>query len=394
MTSPKPLSFSTLFSSRLSLALLLSLLAILAGCSSKPPRAPDTLHPVSSLPRLESNPIGPSVNREASLWTPVPWSDLPGFDADNLSDAWPAWMHSCERASSSWLDVCTQVRQLTKASDAEKKAWMRNALQPYLVRKNDGNAVGMLTSYYEPVMDAARRPGNGFSVPLYRLPTGYKGVGEWFTREQIEGSASVQPFLQGREIAWLKDPVDAMVLHIQGSGRLNLREPDGRVVQVRVAFAGTNNQPYKSIGRWLLDRDLIRDASWPGIKQWVRKNPGRVQEMLWSNPRYVFFKEEPLPHHEQTNGPRGAQGVPLTPQRSIAVDRRSIPYGTPVWLMTAGATLNEKRLVLAQDTGSAIVGAVRADYFAGWGEEAGDVAGRVKQDLYLWTFWPKNVALP
>ena len=200
--------------------------------------------------------------------------------------------------------------------------------------------------------------------------------------------------LAGREIAWLEDPVDALVLHIQGSGRLILQEPDGAIRHVRLAYAGTNNHPYKSVGRWLLERRLISDASWPGIKAWVQANPHRVQEMLWSNPRYVFFKEEPLPPEAQELGPRGAQGVPLTPGRSIAVDKRSIPYGTPVWLMTAGPVLNEKRLVLAQDTGSAIVGAVRADYFAGRGPEAGELAGRVKQDLYLWALWPKGVPLP
>ena len=190
-------------------------------------------------------------------------------------------------------------------------------------------------------------------------------------------------------IAWIADPVEAMVLHIQGSGRLRITEPDGTQRTVRLAFAGTNDQPYKSVGRWLLDQGLVRDASWPGIRNWIAQNPQRIQELLWSNPRYVFFREEPLQGADAAFGPRGAQGVELTPGRSIAVDRQSIPYGTPVWLASAGPTASLQRLVIAQDTGSAIVGAVRADYFAGWGADAGDLAGRLKQPLRLWVLWPR-----
>jgi len=158
---------------------------------------------------------------------------------------------------------------------------------------------------------------------------------------------------------------------------------------VRVAYAGTNEQPYRSVGGWLLQQGALRDASWPGIKAWARANPQRLQEMLWSNPRVVFFREEPLTDLDAAFGPRGAQGVPLTPGRSIAVDKDSIPYGTPVWLSSPGPVLNLNRLVLAQDTGTAIVGAVRADYFVGWGAEAGELAGRVKQPLALWALWPR-----
>ena len=136
---------------------------------------------------------------------------------------------------------------------------------------------------------------------------------------------------------------------------------------IRVAYAGTNDQPYKSVGRWLLDQGLVRDATWPGISAWIAANPSRVNEMLWSNPRYVFFREEELNEFDAQFGPKGAQGVALTPGRSIAVDRNSIPYGTPVWLSTPGPTVSLNRLVFAQDTGSAILGAVRADYFMGWG---------------------------
>jgi len=158
---------------------------------------------------------------------------------------------------------------------------------------------------------------------------------------------------------------------------------------VRLAFAGTNDQPYRSVGGWLLQQGLLRDASWPGIKAWAAQNPQRLNEMLWSNPRIVFFREEPMSDLDAAFGPRGAQGVPLTPGRSIAVDKESIPYGTPVWLASTGPVTNLQRLVLAQDTGSAIVGSVRADYFTGWGPEAGELAGRLKQPLRLWVLWPR-----
>jgi membrane-bound lytic murein transglycosylase A len=199
--------------------------------------------------------------------------------------------------------------------------------------------------------------------------------------------------LRGREIAWLADPVDALMLQIQGSGRLRITEPDGSQRMVRLAYAGTNEHPYRSVGGWLLQQGAVRDASWPGIKAWVRANPHRVREMLWSNPRTVFFREEPLGSFDAAFGPRGAQGVALTPGRSIAVDKESIPYGAPVWLASAGPQVSLRRLVLAQDTGSAIVGAVRADYFMGWGPEAGEIAGRLKQPVRLWVLWPRGAGL-
>jgi len=158
-----------------------------------------------------------------------------------------------------------------------------------------------------------------------------------------------------------------------------------------VAYAGHNDQPYKSVGRWLVEQGELRleQASWPAIRAWAKQHPKRVDEMLWANPRVVFFREEPLP--DPAVGPKGAQGVPLTPGRSIAVDPLSVPYGTPVWLDTSEplSATQLRRLVVAQDTGSAIIGAVRADYFWGWGEAAEVQAGRMKQTLRYWVLWPK-----
>ena len=186
--------------------------------------------------------------------------------------------------------------------------------------------------------------------------------------------------------------MDALILQIQGSGRLQLAEADGSRKLVRMAFAGHNEQPYKSVGKWLIEQGELKtdQVSWPAIKTWAQRNPKRVNELLWSNPRVVFFREEPLV--DPSVGPRGAQGVPLTPGRSIAVDPQSIPYGTPVWLDTTEplASTPLRRAVMAQDTGTAIAGGVRADFFWGWGEQAEQQAGKMKQPVRMWALWPRS----
>lgn len=382
---------------RVSMALIVG---TLAACSSGPrvppastsPGGPSTSFPTGAV--IDTAPLGPPSLRAKSRWLPVRWAELPGFDDDALHEAWNAWLRNCERPHAALAGLCKDVRRLSIASPAEQRHWLQTQLQPYRVESLDGRSEGMLTSYYEPEMVGSRVRTAEFNIPLYRTPQSLGTRKPWYTRQQIETLPEAQAALAGREIAWLNDPVEALVLHIQGSGRLRITEPDGSVRQIRLAYAGTNDQPYKSVGRWLLDRGLITDASWPGISAWIAANPGRVQEMLWSNPRYVFFKEEPLEGLDAAFGPRGAQGVPLTPGRSIAVDRGSIPYGTPVWLYSKGMEVEYKRLVMAQDTGSAIVGAVRADYFMGWGKSAGDLAGRIKQPLRLWALWPKGLPVP
>ncbi|MDD2712789.1 MAG: MltA domain-containing protein [Simplicispira sp.] len=376
----------------LRLAVTALIVGTLVACSTPPqpiPPAPATpAVPGIPVPRATGTLPAP-LAQPASRWVPVPWEELPGFSDDSLHEAWNAWVRSCERPPPAFAPLCPQVRRLSIATAPEQRAWMLDRLQPYRVEAASGNAEGLLTGYYEPQLDAARLPGNGYNVPLYRLPAGLVARQPWYTRQQIETLPQAQAALQGRAIAWLADPIDALVLHIQGSGRLRIAEPDGSTRLVRVAFAGTNEHPYRSVGRWLLDQGLVRDATWPGISAWIAQNPQRVSEMLWTNPRYVFFREEPLQGLDAAFGPRGAQGVALTPGRSIAVDRQSIPYGTPVWMASSGPAGQFQRLVLAQDTGSAIVGAVRADYFTGWGPEAGDIAGRLKQGLRLWALWPR-----
>ena len=300
---------------------------------------------------------------------------------------------NCERPGPVFGPLCADVRRLSIADADEQRLWMVSRLQPYRVEPVQGPSEGLLTSYYEPIMNASRQAAPGFGVPLFAYPAAAQQAQRqgrpWFTRQQLDTLPEARAALAGQEIAWLADPIDALVLHIQGSGQLRIQEPDGRSRMVRLAFAGTNEQPYQSVGRWLLDQGLVRDATWGGIKEWVARNPQRVPEMLWANPRFVFFREEALGEGPDAAGPRGAQGVPLTAGRSIAVDRESIPYATPVWLASSGPALRVQRLVFAQDTGSAIVGAVRADYYAGAGAAAGELAGRVKQNLRLWVLWPR-----
>ncbi len=369
---------------------------LVVACASVPPQpapaapsAGTTAAPPTAQAPDGAVPLPPPLLRAKSRWVPVHWTELPGFGQDTLHEAWNAWLKSCERPPAALAALCPQVRLLSIATADEQRAWMLRSLQPYRVQALDGGAQGLLTAYYEPLLEARRQASDTHTVALFAPPAGAAQRRPWFSRQEIDTLPEAQAQLRGREIAWLADPIDALMLQIQGSGRLRITEPDGRQRLVRVAYAGTNDQPYRSVGGWLLQQGAVRDATWPGIKAWVRGNPQRVQEMLWSNPRVVFFREEPLSDFDAAFGPRGAQGVPLTPGRSIAVDPASVPYGAPVWLASSGPQLSLNRLVLAQDTGSAIVGAVRADYFVGWGDAAGEIAGRLKQPLRMWVLWPR-----
>jgi membrane-bound lytic murein transglycosylase A len=339
--------------------------------------------------KTEVVPALPVIEQARSRWHPVDWSALPGFEEDSLFEVWNAWVRSCERTHPVQARHCAQVRQLSLASADEQRSWIKQYFQPYRVESLQGPTSGLLTGYFEPILRARRLPDDAHRVPMYQMPAGMVPGKPWFSRQQIDSLAQVQAALQDRVIGYLADPIDALILQIQGSGRVHMTEADGSQRWMRVAFAGTNGHPYRSVGRWLLDQGLVHDASWPGIKQWLADNPDRLQELLWANPRVVFFTPEPLSDLDAEFGPRGAQGVALTPGRSIAVDPGSIPYGTPVWLASEGPQISMQRLVLAQDTGSAIVGAVRADYFAGWGDEAAELAGRLRQNLQMWVLWPK-----
>jgi membrane-bound lytic murein transglycosylase A len=332
------------------------------------------------------------VLHEKSRWVAVRWQDLPGWNIDAQRAAWPAFVQSCQRPSAAWRTSCEDVGRRVPRSDAEMRDWLMRSFQPYRVESLAGAPTGLITGYYEPVIEASRTRRDEFRTALYAPPPDLASRKPYWTRQQLDSHGPAQAALRGREIAWVADPLDALVLQIQGSGRLRIAAPDGTFRDVRLAYAGHNDQPYKSVGRWLIDQGELQagKASWPAIKDWARRNPSRLNELLWANPRYVFFREEPLSDPEQ--GPRGAQGVPLTPGRSIAVDPKSVPYGTPVWIDTTEplSSVPLRRLVLAQDTGSAIVGAVRADYFWGWGDAAAEQAGRMRQPLRMWVLWPRR----
>jgi membrane-bound lytic murein transglycosylase A len=363
------------------------ILGALAGCSGPPASAPQA--PPTGVQAPAAAPA--TMQRARSRWVAVGWDQLPGWSADRSAELWPALLRGCERAAADWVVLCAEARLSAPGDDATTRAWLMQRLQPYRVEALDGAAQGLITGYYEPLVEASRNKRGAYVVPLYAPPTDLNQRKPYWTRQQLDTLPAAQAALRGREIAYVADPLDALVLQIQGSGRLRLTGADGRMQTVRLAFAGHNDQPYASVGRWLIDQGELRadGANWPAIKDWARRNPKRVQEMLWSNPRVVFFREEALP--DPALGPRGAQGVPLTPGRSIAVDAQSVPYGTPVWLDTTEPLSKAplQRLAMAQDTGSAITGAVRADYFWGWGESAEAQAGRMKQPLRLWVLWPR-----
>ena len=392
-------SASNTMSSMFRILAFASIVGLLAGCAA-PPLAPEPrptpAQPAAAAPALplplpadDNAPLPPARIMGKSRWQPVRWAELPGVADDAMNEAWNAWIRNCERPAAPFAALCPEVRRLSIASPEEQRAWLLQRLQPYRIEPLQSAGDTLLTGYYEPALDASRLPTPAQAAPLYRPPAGLGARRPWYTRQEIDTLPQARAALQGREIAYVADPLDALALQIQGSGRLRITEPDGRVTLARLSFAGSNDQPYRSVGSWLLQQRAITDASWPGIKAWARANPQRLQDLLWSNPRYVFFREEPLTALDAAFGPRGAQGVALTPGRSIAVDKDSIPYGTPVWLSSPGPLLNLNRLVFAQDTGSAIVGAVRADFFVGSGAEAGDIAGRLKQPLALWALWPR-----
>ena len=375
--------------------------AALVACSSTP-LAPAPAGAATAPPRADGAPpqairddLGAAtIERPRARWVAVRWSDLPGWNDDRVGEFWTAFLRSCDRPAPAWLETCAKARLAgAPRGDAALREWLERQLRPYRIESLGRDPVGLATGYFEPLVEASRASRPGFRVPLHAPPADLAARSPYWTRQQLETLPAAQKSLRGREIAWLHDRLDALLLQVQGSGRLAFVDDRGRTQElVRVAYAGHNEQPYKSVGRWLIEQGELRadEASWPAIRAWARRHPQRVEEMLHSNPRVVFFREEPLP--DPALGPKGAQGVALSPGRSIAVDPQSVPYGTPVWLDTTEplATRPLRRLVVAQDTGSAIVGAVRADYFWGWGDDAEAAAGRMKQALRMWALWPAS----
>jgi membrane-bound lytic murein transglycosylase A len=345
-------------------------------------------------PVVKQPPAGAVPSQQAlaaARLTQVSWEQVPGWQDDSLIGAAVALRQNCARVGSlaNWRRACAVAQQLDDLDVSAARNFFETYFTPFALANGDGTLDGLVTGYYEPLLHGSRYRHAPYVYPLYRWPSGSRPGAALPPRVQLVRSG----VLAGNELVYVDDPIEAFFLQVQGSGRILL--DDGSVM--RVGYAGTNNQPYRSIGRWLIDRGELSpaQATMQGIKAWARANPARVDALLDVNPRFVFFKEmasgESVPDGG-ADGPIGALGVPLTPERSIAVDPASIPLGTPVFLQTTRPLSNQpmNRLVFAQDVGSAIKGGVRADYFWGLGDDAGDLAGRMKQAGRMWLLLPNS----
>jgi membrane-bound lytic murein transglycosylase A len=340
----------------------------------------------------------------------VDWRDVANWQDDAVGEVWAALLQSCSTLvkRSAWQVICAEAMAMPAPDDATARGFFEQRFQPYQATQEDGNQEGLVTGYYEPLLKGDRVRTERARYPLYAAPDDLitvdlasvypelKGlrlrgrlVGNklvpYPTRQDIEAGKG----FKGKPIAWAEDPVDLFFLQIQGSGRIEL--PDGS--HLRVGYADQNGYPYQSIGKLLVERGELKleQASMQGIKNWGAQNPDKLPELLAANPSYVFFRALP----NGLSGPLGALGVPLTGGRSIAVDPRFIPLGAPVFLATTQPNSPEplNKLVMAQDTGSAIRGGVRADFFWGFGQEAGELAGRMKQSGRMWVLLPKDYPL-
>lgn len=402
--------------------------ALLAACQSTPPPAP-ARPPVAQPPSIKTVTVA-RYERVAPEALPRP------TDAD-LMAAWPAWLASCRAFDrhagrrALWQPACAAGAQVGAQDAAAIRAFFAARFDPWRLRAETredlaatagGSASaeprvlsvadrGRLTGYYEPLLTGSRVRDARFAVPLHRRPDDLlivdlgslypelagkrvrgrlvdspagKRVVPYFPRAELTDSV-----LQGHELVWVDDAIEAFFLQIQGSGRVQF----GDGSQVRLGYADTNGHPYRSIGRVLIDRgDLsFEQASMQGIQAWARANPDKLAALLNENPSYVFFRE--LPVGDPSAGPVGALNVPLTPGYSLAGDPQFVPLGAPVVIDTEHPSTRGAlaRLMTVQDTGGAIRGPVRFDFFWGFGREAGEHAGRQRHDVSAWLLLPKGV---
>jgi len=326
-----------------------------------------------------------------SRFRAISWDQLPGFENTPTSKIWSALLENCIKPHPIWSTLCKEMRPLTLADEQDQRIWLLSHLQPFRVETLEGQNSGLLTSYFEPIFRASLSQHDTFNFPLYAPPPSLllakKRGAPWFSRKEIETLPWVQSELQNQALAWLEDPVDVMIVHVQGSARLRVEGSAHQFSDYRLSFAASNDLPYQSMAKWIMDQGLSKDTSWQGIKSTLENNPSSTKEALWSNPRYIFFSLSSLT--ESVSGPQGSWGTPLKANLSIAVDPKSIPLGMPLWLESEGST-NIQQMVLSQDTGNAINGAIRADYFAGTGPIAGEFANKIKQNLKLWLILPRR----
>jgi membrane-bound lytic murein transglycosylase A len=382
---------------------------VFAGCAEQPPRvAPGCPVCVACQPCPAPAPARAAAARyEQTEFAAIPgWRDatfVPGVRAFAAGCPRIARIHPLRRA-------CDSVLAAPPADERAARQFIEASFAAWSVMSAEGNAEGMITGYYEPVMPGSRTRTDRFSYPVYGVPEdivavelesvhpdlkglrlrgrleGRRLVPYW-SRAQIESES--QAPLPAPVLAWVEDPVELFFLQIQGSGQIELAQGE----RLRLGYADQNGHPFRSMGRYLIQRGelTLEQASMQGIKAWAAANPRKLREALDSNPSYVFFREVP-----EADGPIGSLGVPLTAAHSLAVDPRSVPLGAPVFLATTLPLSSQplQRLMAAQDTGGAIRGAVRADFFWGTGHEAGALAGRMRQQGRMWILWPRGEPLP
>ncbi len=386
--------------------------ALLAACQTITPPAPTPITPA------------PPAASPRATFTPTAWTAIPGWSSDSVASAWPAFRIGCRalvsqaKTQATWQPVCSAADAIDGNDDAAVRAFFEQQFSPYRVATADGGDTGLVTGYYEPLLKGSRAATRDFTVPLYAPPDDlltieladlHPELKDQRVRGRVEGR-TVVPYwpradiergaapVTGKALVHVADPVQAFFLEIQGSGRIEL--DDGTVI--RLGYANQNGHPYRSIGRVLIDRgDLpLERASLQGISAWAKANPAKLRALLDENPSYVFFREVPSPApgslDAAIDGPIGTLGVPLLAGRAIAVDARAVPLGAPIFLATTMPLSASplERLTLAQDTGGAIRGAVRADFFWGFGPQAGSEAGRMRQQGRMWLLWPKYAPLP
>jgi len=369
----------------------LALIVLTAGCA-----------PLAPCPKCPP----PKPAPETAQYLEFTFDGLPGWPSAGLERSLRAFLAGCPR-SGTFSQACARAAAVPPDDAGAARAFFEASFVPYALVSSDGPDSGLITGYYEPIIDGSRTQSSANRYPIFGVPedlivvdlaAANPDVRNMRLRGRLEGRRVVPYPSRGeidargvpaQVIAWTADPVELFFLHIQGSGQVKLESGE----RIRIGFADQNGHPYRSLGRYLADRGELplEQTSMQGIKAWAAANPAKLKEALNSNPSYVFFRIS-----ESAEGPIGALGVPLTAGYSIAVDPRFVPLGAPVFLATTMplATQPLERLVVAQDTGGAIRGAVRADFFWGTGEAAGAQAGRMRQQGAMWLLWPRGEPLP
>ncbi len=348
------------------------------------------------------------TTRGPGIGDPVNWSSLQNWDSDNHGDVWAGFLKSCQKLDQQqWQAVCLLANNSGDLSDTEARAFFESHFEVRPVFAEDGVAEGLITGYYEPLLQGSWEKSEEYRYPIYGVPEDllvvdlgdvYPQLKDMRLRGKLVGNKVVPYYdraqldddldlLQGSEILWVNSPVDVFFLHVQGSGQIQL--DDGS--RVAVGYAQQNGHPYQSIGKVLIQMGELEqeEVTLFTIRDWLKSNPDQLNEVLAKNASYIFFELRDA----EADGPVGSLNVTLTPRRSIAVDRNVIPLGAPVWLQTTlpdeqQSPLNQ--LMLAHDTGGAIKGHVRADVFWGQGDEAEKMAGLMKQRGRLYLLLPRG----